>query len=105
MRFATVTASVNGPAIKALRQQQDLTLEAVAELLAKKLGCPVYKATLSRIENNKLEPGEELFNALCELLDGDPEQLLTIEVPQKVVEHVRKLADPATRAPGGSRAS
>jgi transcriptional regulator with XRE-family HTH domain len=104
MRFATVTAEVDGPAIKALRKQQGLTLDGLASQVAEKLGSPTNKATLSRIENNRLQPSQELFDALCEVLDGDPKQLLTIAVPAELVEFVRKLIE-AERATCESRAS
>lgn len=87
MRFATA----HGAALRDLRRQRQLTLKGVADQLAEKLGRPINKATLSRIENNKLEPGDELFDALCELLKGDRDQLRSIEVPPELADHVRKL--------------
>lgn len=102
MRYATV----DGPALRALRKaknnpslQHDLSLRALATLIAERLGLPAIHFTMfSKVENGERQPSDEVFKAWCGVLNTDPAKLATVTVPPELAARVAQLG-------GESRAS
>ena len=68
-----------GETIRTLRRDKGLTQRRLAEKVQNK-GLRCDFTYLSKIENNYLDmpPSEDLIRCLAEILDSDPEQLLSI---------------------------
>lgn len=99
MRYATV----DGPKLRELRKERDLSLRATATLIAERLGLStVHVTTLSKIETGDRQPSDELFGAWCEVLGGDRDELARISVPPELADHIHAAVTAAL--PFGTRA-
>lgn len=90
--------TADGRALWELRDERGLTLEGTAALLAAKLGRPVHITTISKIENDQRQPSDELFDALVEVLDGDRNKLIRLNIPPELAQRIRELDDPTQAA-------
>ncbi|MCO1574984.1 helix-turn-helix transcriptional regulator [Crossiella sp. SN42] len=70
------TAKANGPAIRAAREDAELTLRKFHSRLTAEHG-PVHIDTLRKIEQGARQPGVELFGAICRILGRTRSELST----------------------------
>lgn len=71
-----LSAKVNGPRLKAIREERELTTTQVAALLSAELGRTVHNSTITKYETGARQPRPSMFSALCRVLDVQRGDLL-----------------------------
>ena len=72
---------LDGARCRAIREDQALTLQELADMVSESLGAPVSESTICKWELGRRQPTPKRFRALCEALNVAKEDLL---VAQKV---------------------
>lgn len=104
------SAQIDGPRLRRLREDRELTGDVLADLVSARLGRRVDPSTIYKIEKGSRQPSARLFGAICRVLQCEKSELITeatdepadapspdVAVPVRVMERAVPVALPELR--------